>query len=357
MLSISHEFVRRRARVRRWVAALCLFAMAACAAVAAYGASGASASIDPNRFLDDVKFLASKNLKGRGTGTPELDKAAAFIEGKFRSFGLRPIDGKSYYQAFSVTTAAKLGKDNRFGYTADGRHIKLAFPEDFIPFNFSARARMTGAVVFAGYGITAPEYNYDDYKGIDARGKIVLILRTSRRNSTRRASSRARSTHSTRRFGARLPTPRCTARAAWMLMSDRAAHPGEADELEKFAAAAGPADAGIPFVQIRSEDRRALVRHRRARTRTRFRKASTRICSRDPSPFRTRSRWTENLDVERVVKTAHNVARLSARQTDEYVVIGAHYDHLGLGEQFSLAPSLAGTVHPGADDNASGTAG
>src|ERR1019366_5243405 len=124
--------------------ALCSFAMAAFAMEVAYGAS---ASIDPNRFMDDVKFLASKNLKGRGTGTPELEKAAAFIAAKFRSFGLEPIDGKSYYQAFSVTTNAKLGKDNRFAYTADGRHIKLVFRGDFMPFNFSARDKMSGAVV------------------------------------------------------------------------------------------------------------------------------------------------------------------------------------------------------------------
>src|ERR1039457_6077427 len=119
--------------------ALCSFAMAAFAMEVAYGAS---ASIDPNRFMDDVRFMPSKNLRGRGTGTPELEKAAAFIAAKFRSFGLEPIDGKSYYQAFSVTTNAKLGKDNRFAYTADGRPIKLAFPDDFMPLNFSAREQM-----------------------------------------------------------------------------------------------------------------------------------------------------------------------------------------------------------------------
>ncbi len=64
-----------------------------------------------------------------------------------------------------------------------------------------------------------------------------------------------------------------------------------------------------------------------------------------------------DVDVEREVKTVHNVGGYLPGATDEYVIIGAHYDHLGLGEQFSLAPSLAGTVHPGADDNASGTAG
>jgi len=62
-------------------------------------------------------------------------------------------------------------------------------------------------------------------------------------------------------------------------------------------------------------------------------------------------------DVERAMRTVHNVAGLLPGQTDEYVIIGAHYDHLGLGEQFSMAPSQVGTVHPGADDNASGAAG
>ena len=63
------------------------------------------------------------------------------------------------------------------------------------------------------------------------------------------------------------------------------------------------------------------------------------------------------VDIERTQKTTHNVAAYLPGETGEYVVLGAHYDHLGLGEQFSMAPSLAGTVHPGADDNASGTAG
>src|ERR1017187_2927963 len=127
--------------------ALCSFTMAAFAMGAAYGAS---ASIDPNRFMDDVKFLASQQLKGRGTGTPEWEKPPAFIAAKSRSCGLEPIDGKSYYQAFSVTTNAKLGKDNRFAYTADGRHIKLVFRDDFMPFNFSARDKMSGGVESSG---------------------------------------------------------------------------------------------------------------------------------------------------------------------------------------------------------------
>ncbi len=65
----------------------------------------------------------------------------------------------------------------------------------------------------------------------------------------------------------------------------------------------------------------------------------------------------ENIDVERIVKTVHNVIGYLPGASPEYVIVGAHYDHLGLGGQFSLAPAMTGTVHPGADDNASGTAG
>ena len=328
---------------------LCSFAVA----VAAYGAT---ATIDPDRFMDDVKFLASKNLKGRGTGTPELEKAAAFIAAQFRSFGLQPIDGKSYYQAFSVTTNARLGENNHFAYAADGMRVKLQFPEDFTPFNFSARGSMRGEVVFAGYGITAPEYNYDDYKGIDVHGKIVLILRHEPQEFDEKSifDGKVYTQHS--QFWSKASNAKMHGAIGVVLMNDAVAHPGEGDELEKFVEAAGPGDAGIPFVQIRYE-----IAQRWFAVAGKDPDEIQRSIDRDLQPrsfpFPDGLQVDATLDVERVVKTAHNVAGYLPGTTDEYVVIGAHYDHLGLGEQFSLAPSLAGTIHPGADDNASGTAG
>ena len=147
------------------------------AAVISWVASGATANIDPNVYLDDIKYLASPELKGRATGSPELEKAGAFIAAKFKEFGLKPADGKSFYQAFPVTTDARLGKANRFHFTESGHTTVLHFPEDFVPLNFSAPGKISGPVVFVGYGITAPEYNYDDYDGIDVKGRIVLMLR------------------------------------------------------------------------------------------------------------------------------------------------------------------------------------
>src|ERR1700722_9183707 len=323
------------------------------AAAAAYGAA---ATINPDQYLDDIKFLASKEMKGGGTGSPELEKAAAYIAADFRSFGLQPVDGKSYYQAFSVTTHARLGSDNRFGYTVAGKRVKLNFPEDFTPFNFSARARMSGPVVFAGYGITAPEYNYDDYKGIDVPGKMVLILRPEPQEFDDKSvfAGKVYTQHS--QFWSKASNAKMHGASGVILVSDRAAHPGESEELEKFAEVAGPGDAGIPFLQMKSEvaDRWFALAGKSAED---IQAGIDKDLQPRSFAFPSSLEVDANLDVERVVKTAHNVAGYLPGLTEEYIVIGAHYDHLGLGEQFSMAPSLAGTIHPGADDNASGTAG
>src|ERR1051325_7050257 len=84
-------------------------------------------AIDPKLYLDDVKYLASPELKGRATGSPELEKAAAFISGKFKEFGLKPPDGKAYYQAFAVTTSATPGKANRLSTVENGRSTAIEF--------------------------------------------------------------------------------------------------------------------------------------------------------------------------------------------------------------------------------------
>jgi len=327
-----------------------------CSLATVVAAYSAAATIDPGRYLDDIKFLASPDMKGRATGSPELEKAAAFIAADFRSFGLQPVDGKSYYQTFTVTTHARLGHDNRLAYTVAGKRVKLNFPEEFTPFSFSARAKMSGPVVFAGYGITAPEYNYDDYQAIDAHDKIVLILRHEPQEFDDKSvfAGKVYTQHS--QFWSKASNAKMHGARGVILVSDRAAHPGESEDLEKFAEVAGPGDAGIPFLQMKPE---VADRWFTAAGKSANEIESAIDKDLQPRSFAFPSSLTvdANVDVERVVKTTRNVAGYLAGLTDEYIVIGAHYDHLGLGEQYSMAPSLAGTIHPGADDNASGTAG
>jgi len=128
---------------------------------------------------DDIRksmfFLASDSLKGRNTPSPELDTAGAFIAKFFARSGLQPVNG-SYFQRYSLNIV-NLGDSNELSIrTIAGEH-SYQIKTDFTPFEMTANRQVRGAVVFAGYGITAPEYHYDDYAGIDVRGKIVFVLR------------------------------------------------------------------------------------------------------------------------------------------------------------------------------------
>jgi Zn-dependent M28 family amino/carboxypeptidase len=337
-------------------ATICGKACLAWAVLFAAGASASTTAISPEQYLDDVKFLASKSLRGRASGSPELEKAAAYIARHFKESGLRPIDGKSYYQAFQVTTNAKLGPGNQFqcGDAVKMRTLKIR--DEFTPFNFSAAGSLAGAVVFAGYGITAPEYNYDDYAGLEVKGKIVLILRHEPQEFDEKSVFAGKVYTEHAQFFSKASNAKMHGAIGVILINDRANHRGDADDLEPFAATVGPADAGIAFVQVKADVAEAWL--------TDAGKNLDDLMAGIDKDLRPRSfafpdslRIQAHLDIERLAKTVHNVAGYLPGSTAEYVVIGAHYDHLGLGEQFSMAPSLAGTVHPGADDNASGTAG
>src|SRR5438552_17233748 len=86
--------------------------------------------IDPQHFLAHIKYLASPAMKGRETGSPQLEKAAHYIAAQFRSIGLNPLEGKSYMQAFPVTTDARLGPANHFEYVDAGKTVALKARED-----------------------------------------------------------------------------------------------------------------------------------------------------------------------------------------------------------------------------------
>jgi len=330
-----------------------LLPVAGCLAWAAFGAT---AAIDPTTYLDNIKFLASKELKGRATGSPELEKAAAYIAGKFRDFGLKPPDGKNYYQAFPVTTNARLGKANRFHFIESGRSVLLHFPEDFVPFNFSSAGKLSGPVVFVGYGITAPEYNYDDYAGVDVKGKIVLMLRHEPQEFDEKSVFAGKNYTEHSQFAFKASNAKLHGAVGVILIGDRPNHKTDADTLEHFGGTEGPAEAGIPFLQVKEDKVDSWFMDAGKRLDTIVSDIDAGLKP-ESFAFPDSIKVDANLDIERAVKTVHNVAGYLPGDTDEYVIIGAHYDHLGLGEQFALDPDQAGTIHPGADDNASGTSG
>src|SRR5438093_4033246 len=120
--------------------------------------------LSAERYAQHVAFLASDQLKGRGNGSSELERAGDYIESQFRMFGLKPAgDDGSYFQKFQITTGAEVGPKSALD--VDGVRLKL--DTDFVTIPFSSAAEVDGAAVFAGYGITAPELQWDDYQNID----------------------------------------------------------------------------------------------------------------------------------------------------------------------------------------------
>jgi peptidase M28-like protein/PA domain-containing protein len=315
-----------------------------------------ASDIDPKQYLAHIKYLASPELKGRGTGTPELEKAAGYIARQFHSFGLKPAGDKSYYQPFSVTMNAHLGARNHFEYRDGAQTVVLKPDEDFRPFNFSSSGKVSGAVVFVGYGITAPEYKYDDYAGVDVKNKLVLVLRHEPQEFDDRSvfAGRIYTTHS--QFLTKAVNAEAHGARGVIFMADRNNHRGEADELEKFSGEVAPGGVGIPFVGLKAEIAERWLREAGKRLDDIGEAIDKNL---RPQSFALPGSLAVELttDVERETRAVHNVAGLLEGETREYLIIGAHYDHVGLGYQFSMAPSMAGTIHPGADDNASGTAG
>ena len=140
-----------------------------------------------------------------------------------------------------------------------------------------------------------------------------------------------------------------------ILVNDVATHPGKDDKLEEFGSTGGPRDAGIFFIQVKEATAQEWFR---AEGRDLRQIAAGIDGDLQPRSFEF-SKLKVDLDVDLAheTKTVHNVAGYLPGTTSEYVVIGAHYDHLGLGDEHSLAPEMKGTIHPGADDNASGSSG
>ncbi len=329
-----------------------LFALAATLASAA---TVGQSSFDPDRYLGHIKFLASPELKGRATGSPEIEKAAQYIAAQFKQDGLQPVGGRTYFEPFEVTTSAQVGAKNKFDFSLNGDSQNLQLDKEFVPFNFSASGKASGDVVFAGYGITAPEYAYDDYAGLDVKGKFVLVLEHEPQEYDPSSVFEGKVYTDHAQFYSKAANARNHGARGVILIEDWVHHKTDPDQLEAFGRAEGPADAGILFVQVREDVVKPW-----------FRAAGKDLqqiefdIDRDlkPRSFALPGVTVrESVDIERAVKTAHNVVAYLPGRTDEYLIIGAHYDHLGLGGQYSLAPSLTGTVHPGADDNASGTAG
>jgi len=332
-----------------WRRAQLVFALALLAARVAFAADSA----DPKRYLNDIKTLSAPVMEGRGAGTKGIALAANVIEQRFQSLGLKPAGTKSYFQPFTVITGARLMEGNRFEAGTGASKNELKLNRDFVPYNFSSSGEVSSPVVFAGYGATAPEFNYDDYAHLDVKDKIVVILRYEP------SGFAAKSGHSGLTEHSQLIRKAINARnhgAKAIILVNGKLGDGEEDLLTRFGSVSGPENVGIVFVQAKNDAANAwftAAGKSLAGVQNEINTSSTPQSFVFPEGLHI----SLKVNVESTRATVNNVLAYLPGKTDEYIIIGAHYDHLGYGNVDSLAPSQIGQIHPGADDNASGTAG
>jgi hypothetical protein len=356
---VNWDSNKEQAGLRRsWAHTLVILALFALSLIAA-DTPTAIGTADQQRFLTDIKTLTVPAMEGRGDGTKGLTRAAHLIEQRYKSLGLQPAGKKGFFQPFDVITGARLKSGNELRMNLPGIdspvHVSYQLNQDFIPLSLSASGSVSsGKVVFAGYGITAPEFDYDDYAKIDVKSGIAIVLRKEPPGFAAKSGRSGLSQHS------ELITKAINARnhgaKALVLINGNLA-PGEEDILPRFESAEGDLDSGILCLQVknsvaenwlRGDEKFPLDAQKRI-------DESTQPVLLQPS--RVPMSVTVKVNIERIHATVKNVLAYLPGKTDEYVILGAHYDHLGRGDSHSLAPSQIGQIHPGADDNASGTAG
>jgi len=314
--------------------------------------SAASPS-DSRRYLDDIKALTTPAMEGRGDGTKGLSRAARLIEQRFKSLGLEPAGTQSYFQPFTVITGAQLKSGNHLQVQTGNAKTELKLNQDFVPFSFSSSGQASAPVVFAGYGASAAEFGYDDYDKVDVKDKIVLLLRYEPAGFAARSGNNGLTQHS------QLITKAINARnhgARAVVLINGKLSKGEEDLLTRFGTTSGPTDSGILLVQVKNavaEKWFQAAGKSLAEIQDQINSSSKPASFAFPDNLHV----TLNVEIEHDKAAVNNVLAYLPGQTDEYIIVGAHYDHLGRGNFDSLAPSQVGQIHPGADDNASGTAG
>jgi Zn-dependent M28 family amino/carboxypeptidase len=369
---------------RNLLTLLIAFALVAAAPAARAQNSAKPTVPDVERLRAYITYLASDKLEGRRTGTPGADEAARYVADEFQRLGLAPgggaknlprgkVEARAYLQEFPYVAGVTLGKGNamRFAmHAADGspqtkpETLDLRVGEDWMPLGFSANGKVENSpVVFAGYGISAADQNYDDYKGAGVTGKIAFAFAgTPDGDNPHGRFTRAGEL----RFKA--AAARASGAKALVVISGEDNFKNDRLATLKYDNAGG--DAGLPVVVIsRQAAARALgispaslaelENQRRtvagAVTQTDKEKLT------DPAALFARvGSFSVETEVVRKVAPASNVVGVlegsDPKLKDEVIVIGAHYDHLGRGGEGSLA-AREGEIHHGADDNASGTAG
>jgi hypothetical protein len=314
----------------------------------------------PPRFealRDHVRYLASDELTGRGVDTPGIKLARDYIAREFGKYGLRPGgDNGGYLQEFDVVSGIAIEQPTRIELGEHQAPLRVA--HDWNPLGFSGSGKVAAEVVFAGYGITAKDYGYDDYAGIDVRGKIVLLLRYEPPPKSDKSPFQKLprySNHATLR--AKANNARDHGALAMILVDLN--HSG--DEQKTLLSTQNSLSRGGNSL-IAAQVRRSVIEKWLDLQGVSLKTLKEKIDQEEKpaSRYLPAAHATVQVHLAEVRQTTENVIGIlpgsDPTLKDQNVVIGAHYDHVGLGYHGTRDSRTEGQIHHGADDNASGVA-
>lgn len=305
----------------------------------------AQAGITAGELENHISFLASDELKGRKTGTADADKAADYIRKEYKKYHLQLL-GEDGFQYFNVTTGVELGDKNTL--TVDGKNFVLG--NDFSVLPFSGNGTVSANVIFAGYGFNfkVDTFSWNDYEKIDVKGKWVLILRGDPEYDKNESlfvpySSDRAKTLTAQDLGA----------AGVLFVSPE--NIDKEDKLSTLKTDKRAAQMKIPVLHISRQTANILL------SKSGFNidlMAAEINLSRKPFSHNITQTVTatSHLNITKM-KTQNVIGMIQGSDNNHFIIIGAHYDHLGFGGPGSgsrMPDTIA--IHNGADDNASGVA-
>jgi len=345
----------------------CVLVSAVCSASFAAGKGAIAPVFDPKRMSDEVETLSSDEFEGRGPATPGETKTVAYVSGQMKSAGLQPggdlENGKRLWTQAVPLVRTQISGEPKFSLSIESKIQDLRQGEDI-----TVRASMDGStsvslanapLVFCGYGVKAPERNWDDFKGVDLRGKIMIVLINDPDFETGSGD-----------FGGKA----MTYYGRWTYKYEEAARQGAAGIMivhETAPAAYGWAtvknsgtvatfDIGrdnpaAAHTKVEAWIQRDVAVELFKRTGLDFEALKKQAQTREFKPVVLNgATFAADFKVERSDIVSHNiVGRVEgSKRPDETIIYSAHWDHLGVG-----APDAKGDkIYNGAVDNATGTA-
>lgn len=318
-----------------------------------YSQTISSPEITAEEIKEHITFLASDKLKGRDSGTEEIKQAAEYIRNEFQKSGLKPIFDGKYFQEFPFIKNLELSDDNSLTLSYEEEEVSPKLWDEYITAPFSGNADVNAQLVFAGFGISAEDLNYDDYKGVEVKDKIVIVFRNTPEPTVPHSEFDA---HSSLRKKATVARDKG---AAGIIFINPYDENKSSDDLVEFSFDRGGSISGFAAVSIKRSFIEQIFQSQGLNLKEVYDKI---IETKKPASFEFKNASAKiSTEVKEVESISWNVGGFiegtDPELKNEWIIIGAHFDHLGMGGEGSLYRGNEPQIHNGADDNASGTTG